>query len=79
MDLRRLPFRPVLCPNPRVERVFIDPEITSRLRNWLFRFDRAFHGTLFELSRIPFHHWLTHRTHLSRSDHLSCLRVSGRV
>src|SRR5262245_32219650 len=69
MDVLRLLFRPVIFPNPRVERVFIDPEIASRLRNWLFRFDREFHGALFELSRISFHRWFTHRTHLSRSKH----------
>ena len=66
MALLRLAFHTVIFPDPGVSGVCIAPEVTGRLGTRLLRFDREFHSTLFACSWITFHHWFTHRTHLSR-------------
>jgi hypothetical protein len=66
LDLLVLALHPVICLNPGMECVLIDPEVTGRLGNRLLRFDGEFHGALFEFGRIAFRCGFTHRTHPSR-------------
>jgi hypothetical protein len=64
IDLLLLTGRPMICPDPGMERVFIHPQVTGRLRDRWTRFDGEFRRTLLQFGRIRFHRWLTHRTHL---------------
>ena len=66
LDLLLLALRSVVFPNPGMERVFIHSEVPGRRRNRLRRFDRQFHGALFEFGGITFRRGFTHRTRLSR-------------
>lgn len=61
-----LPGRPMLCPEPGRERVFMHPQVAGRLRARLTRFDGEFHRTFLTFGRRRGHRWLTHRTHLLR-------------
>src|SRR5262252_8447088 len=64
MNLLLLALHPVIFPNPGVERIFIDPEVTGSLGNGLLGLDCQLHRTFFEFGGILVHRRLTHRTHL---------------
>ena len=66
MDVRRLTGRPVRCPEPGMERVFMHPQVAGRLRDRVPRFDGEFHLTLLPGGRIRLHRWRTQRTPRSR-------------
>jgi hypothetical protein len=65
LDVLVLALHAVICPNPGVERLFIDTQVTCRLGNGLLRLHREFHGARFKRSRIAFRYGFTHRPHLS--------------
>src|SRR5262249_19041303 len=69
MDLLLLALRPMICPDPGMQRVFVHSELTRRLRDRLLRLDSEFDRAFLEFSGICFRRGLAHRTHL-----VSCVR-----
>src|SRR5215831_18042511 len=66
MDFLLLALHPVVFPDPGVECIFINPQITGRLCNRLLGFDREFDGAFLKFRGILFDRGLTHPTPLFR-------------
>ena len=58
LDLLPPALRPMIFPDPGVERIFIDPKVTRGLCNRLLRFDREFDGALLEYGGDIFSLWV---------------------
>src|SRR5215510_6745757 len=64
MDLLLLALRPMILPDPGMQRVFVHSELARALRDSLLRLDGQFDGALLECSGILSRRGLAHRTHL---------------
>src|SRR5262245_30020459 len=64
MDLLLLALRPMIFPDPGMQRVFVHSELARGLRASLLRLDGQFDCALLEFSGILSRRGLAHRTHL---------------
>src|SRR5262245_45202028 len=64
MDLLLLALRPMILPDPGMQRVFVHSELARGLRASLLRLDGQFDCALLEFSGILSRRGLAHRTHL---------------